>query len=177
MTSACPEMTAQLCEDRGTGVGVAFFSSLLKDSGHDAALCDSPSSSTAHRQSPRGEFRVLNTPSREKMKLSHVFPLQGSCTAERYHRFGCSIFRRRLGAYSGGPTVFVIRFCFCSSWLPIHSPTAVSLLWQKSGRCLRGSAISVNQHPPLLHLRYELVQSFRVSHVSFMPAAMPRVRP
>ena len=62
------------------------------------------------------------------MKLSHVFPLQGSCTAERYHRFGCSVFRHRLGAYGGGPTVFVIRFGCRSSWLPIHSPTAVSLL-------------------------------------------------
>ena len=120
-----------------------------------------------------------------KGKLSHVFPLQFhalqrgtiALVAERYHRVGCSVFRRRLGAYGGGPTFFVICFGCRSSWLPTHSPTAVSLLWQKSGRCLRGSAISVNQHTPLLHHRYELVQSFRVSHVSFMPAAMPRVRP
>ena len=114
---------------------------------------------------------------RYKRQTVTCFPPSVSCTAERYHRFGCSVFRRRLGAYGGGPTVFVIRFGCRSSWLPTHSPTAVSLLWQKSGRCLRGSAISVNQHTPLLHHRYELVQSFRVSHVSFMPAAMPRVRP
>ena len=81
MTSACPEMTAQLCEDRGTGVGVAFFSSLLKDSGHDAALCDSPSSSTAHRQSPRGEFRVyssLHTANRPRYPYSNKLKILNS---------------------------------------------------------------------------------------------------